>query len=302
MSDVKTMSKQERIGEAMRRSIPLLPAEAQEQVKAMLTPTSLAIVAGTLIVWAGSHFFGAGEIVDVVLLVVGAAFIGLGVFSGAGELYDFTTTAITAQNDGALDKAAGYFAKAVNILGITVISAILLKKSANPVIARGRPQIRPMPRLGIPPAAGIAPKITRPFKVLQRGREILGDCDFWGNIRVSRNQSLTEQRLTLYHEWVHSVLSPKLGPFRQIRAQLKASAYHRSAIMKALEEAMAESYAQLRVRGLQNILVGITFPVKGGYVTISQLVGEGVAIGNITVGGFHFGVYLNAAIWTEDGR
>ena len=302
MGDVSRMSKQEKIGEAMRRSLPLLPAEAQEQVKAMLTPTSLSIAAGTLIVWAGSHFFGVGEIVDVILLVVGAAFLGLSVFSGAGELYDFATTAINAQNDAALDEAAKHFAKAVNILGITVISAILLKKSANPVIARGRPQIRPMPRLGVPPAAGVRPTITRPFKVFQGGREILGDCDFWGNIRVSRNQSLTEQRLTLYHEWVHSVLSPKFGPFRQIRAQLKASAYHRSAIMKALEEAMAESYAQLRVHGLQNILVGITFPVKGGYVTISQLVGEGVAIGNITIGGLHFGVYLKEGVWTEDGR
>jgi len=302
MADVYAMSAEEKIGEAMRRSLPLLPAEAQEQVKAMLTPTSLAIVAGTLVVWAGSHFFGVGEIVDVILLVVGVAFIGLGVFSGAGELYDFATTAINAKNDAELDKAARHFAKAVNILGITVISAILLKKSANPVIQRGKPTIKPMPKVGAPPPAGVRPTVTKPIKIFQGGREILGDCDFWGNIRVSRNQSLTSQQETFYHEWVHSVLSPRFGPFRQLRAQLKASAYHRSALMKAIEEAMAESYAQLRVHGLQNILIGITFPLKGGYVTVSQLMAEGVAIGNITIGGMRFNVYLKEGIWTEDGR
>jgi hypothetical protein len=302
MANVRMMTKQEKIGEAMRRSLPLLPAEAREQVKAMLTPTSLAIVTGTLIVWAGSHFFGVGEIVDVILLVVGVAFIGMGVFSGAGELYDFTKTAINANTEADLDKAAKHFAKAVNILGISVISAILLKKSATSVVNRGKPQVRPMPNVGPAPASGLRPTITRPVDIIQNGRRILGDCDFWGNIRVSRNQSLTGQRETLYHEWVHSILSPRFGPFRQIRAQLKASAYHRSALMRALEEAIAESYAQLRVYGLHKILIGVSFPLKGGYVTISQLAAEGVAIGNITLGGLHFGIYMKEGVWTENGK
>lgn len=42
---------QDKIAQAIRRSLPLLPAEARQQVQAMLTPESLAIVAGTLIVW-----------------------------------------------------------------------------------------------------------------------------------------------------------------------------------------------------------------------------------------------------------
>jgi hypothetical protein len=294
MPDVRTMSAEQKVGEAMRRSIPMLPREAQQQVKAMLTPTSLAIAAGTLVVWAGSQFFGAGEIVDVILLVVGVATVGFGVFSGAQELYDFAATAVNAKSEADLDKAAKHFAKAVNILGITVISALLLRKSAKSVIARGRPQIRRLPNLGPPPAAGVPPRITRPF-TLPSGA--LGETDAWGNIAVSRNQSLTEQRLTLYHEWVHSVLSPRFGPFRQLRAQLRMSAYTHSALLQYLEEAMAESYAQLRVRGLQNILVGIRFPIGGGYITISQMVGEGVAVGNIIVGGMRFTVYLQTGVW-----
>ncbi len=289
MPDLRTMSTEQKTGEAMRRSIPLLPAEAQEQVRQMLTPTALAIIAGTIVVWAGSHFFGIGEIVDVILLVVGLATIGGGVYSGSEELYRFATTAINAHNDADLDLAARHFATAVNILGITVISAILLRRSALSVAGRGRPQVRRMPNVGTPPPVGIPPRITRPFR-LPSGA--LGETDAWGNIAVSRNQILIEQRLTLYHEWVHSILSPRFGLLRQLRAQVRMSAYFRSSLLTYLEEAMAESYAQLRVHGLQNILVGIRFPIAEGYITISQLTSEGIAIGNILIGGMNVTIYL----------
>lgn len=294
---IAEMSSTDKIGEAMQRAIPMLPAEAQEQIKAMLTPESLAIVAGTLIVWAASHFFGIGEVVDIILLVAGVAFIGLGVFSGAEEFYAFAETAINAATENDLDRAAQHFAKAVNILGITVISALLLKKSANTVISRGRPQIRRMPNVGPPTPRGI--KITRPFR-LPSGA--LGETDFFGNIQVSRSQPIIEQRITLYHEWVHSVLSPRFGPLRQMRAQLRASAYTRSYLFMYIEEAMAESYAQLRVYGLQNILVGIRFPIQGGYITISQIASEGIAIGNITIGGLRFTVYFRQGVFNEDSK
>ena len=91
------MSAQEKIAEAIRRSLPMLPAETRQQVEAMLSPTSLAIITGTLIVWAGSHLVGVGEIVDIILLVTGFAILGLSVVSGAQELYSFATTAIDAR-------------------------------------------------------------------------------------------------------------------------------------------------------------------------------------------------------------
>jgi hypothetical protein len=282
-----TLSTQDKIAEAIRRSLPLLPSEARHQVEAMLTPTSLAIIAGTLVVWAGSHFFGAGEIVDIILLGVGFFTVGLSVFSGAQELYRFATTAVNAQTDSDLNQAAQHFAAAVNILGIAVISAVLLHQSSKAVVARGRPQFQEMPKVGTPPPPGVKPTITRPFR-LPNGA--LGSTDAWGNIRVARNQTLTEQQLTLYHEWVHRILSPRFGPLRTLRAQVRMSAYKRSALMQYVEEALAESYAQLRVYGLQNILVGIRFPLGGGYITVSQLATEGVAIGNIVIGGAQFTV------------
>ena len=57
MPNVLTMDPQGKIGESLRRSLPLLPGEARTQVEALLTPASLAIVSDTLLLWGGSHFW-----------------------------------------------------------------------------------------------------------------------------------------------------------------------------------------------------------------------------------------------------
>ncbi len=56
--DIVRMSSTEKIGASLRRSLPHLPAEARSVVESMLRPEALAIIAGTLVVWAESHFFG----------------------------------------------------------------------------------------------------------------------------------------------------------------------------------------------------------------------------------------------------
>jgi hypothetical protein len=47
---------------------------------------------------------------------------------------------------------------------------------------------------------------------------------------------------------------------------------------------MAETYARMRVFGPKGVLEGIRFPIKQGYVSISQLANEGFALGTIIVG------------------
>lgn len=282
-----------RICEAMERSIPLLPGEVGSQISAMLSPQSILIVVSTLVLWAGSHFFGVGEIVDVILLVIGFAFLGAGVWTGAQQLYDFATSAIHAHSDADLDRAAHHFASAVSILGITVVTALLLRRSMRAVRARpAKPLDVGLLEVDPPPPPGQAPTITRPPSLASGA---LGETDWYGSIQVARNQSLSEQRITLYHEWVHSVLSPRIAPLRQLRASLRASAYWRSALMRYLEEAMAEGWAQLRAQGLAGVVTGIRFPLLGPtpYVTITQLASEGTAIGNITLGGAQFTVYVS---------
>jgi len=63
-----------------------------------------------------------------------------------------------------------------------------------------------------------------------------------------------------------------------------------SAILKYLEEGLAETIAQLSVRGLAGLVTGIRFPIRNGYLSIQQLLCEGAEIGNIIVGTQRFPV------------
>jgi hypothetical protein len=290
VADVTAMSRQERVAEAMRRSLPLLPVSARDTVLAMLSPTSLAIVAGTLIAWAGSHFFGVGEIVDIILLGVGFIALGFSVFCGAQELFDFAKGAVSAVNDRELDAAAEHFAKAVSILGISTIQAVLLHGGAKAVVKRGAPRIYVLDDAGPPPPAGNPLRVSRPSSLPGNN---LGGSDAYGTITISRAQSLTEQRITLYHELVHRFFSPRTGPLRRLRANVSMSAYERSYFLRYLEEALAEGYGQLKVNGFTAAFRAYRFPLDGGYVTVSSLQAEGMAVGKIVLAGSTFYVTVS---------
>ncbi|MCA0241790.1 MAG: hypothetical protein LCI02_13100 [Proteobacteria bacterium] len=140
--DVNRMSSGERIGQAMQLALPMLPAEARLTVQAMLEPRALALIAATLGVWVGSHLFGIGEIVDVVLLGAGVLALGFAVFEGAEELLALASEALNARTSAHLESAARHFARAVNILGISAVQALLLRGQGRAAVARGRPQIQ----------------------------------------------------------------------------------------------------------------------------------------------------------------
>jgi hypothetical protein len=281
-AEIMRMSPSDKLADAMRRSVPLLPAEGQAMVLAMLRPESIALTGGTLIAWAGSHAFGAGEIVDVLLLSIGFIALGFSVFEGATEFAEFVTVASSAHSDLELQRAAQHFARAVTILGISAVQMLLLQGRGQAAIARGRPQIRPRVRVAEPPATGSGLNLTRPSAI---GDGVLGRTGTYGAIEVSRDQTITEQRVTLMHELVHRYFSPRTGPLRKLRAEANISLYTRSALLRYLEEALAEGYAQLKIHGVMPALRAYRFPLRTGYVTISQVGAEGQAIGAITVGG-----------------
>jgi hypothetical protein len=73
------------------------------------------------------------------------------------------------------------------------------------------------------------------------------------------------------------------------------SSYMRSAILQYLEEALAESVAQLAAHGIIGLLQGIRFPIANGYITLQQLLSEGTEIGTILVGTQRFSVQIIVA-------
>jgi hypothetical protein len=285
----------------MRRALPLLPNEARAVVQGLLSPESLLIVTGTLTLWAGSHLFGVGEIADIVLMIIGGIFLGKGILDLADELWQFGNLTILMKSERDLDEAAKHFAKAVILVGMDIIALLLLRGN---VKARGVRSTEPggvqikgkLLSAGEPPPLPKGqmfgrPKISRQVQLAQENA--LGYCDWFGDIYILRTQAITVQREVLYHELVHSILSPKFRLFRQFRGNLKASGYWRSSLLRFAEESMAQTYATLKTQGWLPAIKAITFPLERGYVTIAQLSAEGVRIGTIILAGMQFGLYLS---------
>jgi hypothetical protein len=97
-----------------------------------------------------------------------------------------------------------------------------------------------------------------------------GSTSFWGDIRVSSYGSATEQAVVRLHEKVHQFLAPKLYLLRNYRVSNRASSYVHSALWRYIEEALAETVAQVGVNGVRELLVGIRFPIQNGYAFLTK--------------------------------
>lgn len=290
--NVSTLSSEEKIAEAIRRSLRLLPHDIAMQLEAMLSPASLAVMCAAIVAWAVSHAFGVGEVADLALLGIGLGFCGWGIFDGLRDLGRFASSAIHARSEQDLDTAAGYFANAVVEVGVNTIMAILLRKPIGSFRELGgvkKLNFRPnLLRVEDPlPPPGVKP-------VVQLGKldpGVNGITSWYGDITISRKLRPEvhpeEYKVTLDHEMVHSFFSPKMSMLRNVRARLVMSGYSRSALLKYLEEAMAETYAQVRARGIHGVITGIRFPLKDElYISIAEWnVVKGVFLGVIVVEG-----------------
>lgn len=312
---VSSMSNAEKIGEAIRRAIPLLPADVREEVEALLTPQALSIMAGVLVLWVVSHFFGVGEVADVILIVVGVVALGGVAVQAAEELYNFGSTAINAKNEQDLDRAAKHFSEAVSLIGIQAVMAILLKKSPRVLnkTFRNKPFVfeQGINPYRYPAFANKFPAPTTPGKVFYRpkvqGSKLLpegaGSTSAYGDILYSSRGGADVQKITRVHERVHQLLTPRLQFLREIRVMMKVNGYQRSFLLRYLEEALAETAGQVSVNGFRSAVQGITFPVRNGYVTIAEMRTEaiGVLLGPINVGGMTYRVFYSPNAPSREG-
>lgn len=119
----------DKLKRAVERALPKLPGQVREKIEAMLTPEALAILAAIAAVWGASHWFGVGEVVDVILIGWGVWTLGAEAVDVAKDLYQFVTIATSAQTDKDIDRAAGHFARAIAIIGVDGLAAILAHRA-----------------------------------------------------------------------------------------------------------------------------------------------------------------------------
>ena len=289
------MSKAEKLSAGIEHSLKYLPADLKSVGQALLEPKALAIMVGTLLAWAASHAFGIGEVIDLVLLGIGVLSVGFSIFSGAGALVDFVETAIDASTNEDLDEAGKHFARALVVLGIATIQALLLR---GPIKA-ARARYAAPARVGAPPPPGTPPSTTSEPTLPNNA---LGSTDAYGNIKISLQQSAASAKETLLHELVHRFFSPRLALLRRFRAQLNIDAYARSWLLRYLEEMLAEGFAQLRANGVLSTFKALYFPITEGYVTLSDVITEGTVIGTITLAGRRIYVLVSTGKMPADAQ
>src|SRR3954470_16150664 len=81
----------DRMIEALRRAIPLLPEDMRDDVAALLSPTNIAVTTGVFALWGASHAVGVGELADAVLLALGIITLGSMAFEVAGSIGQFVS-------------------------------------------------------------------------------------------------------------------------------------------------------------------------------------------------------------------
>jgi uncharacterized membrane protein YeaQ/YmgE (transglycosylase-associated protein family) len=254
------MSLEDRLATVFERALPKLGPEARVQIAALMSPTSLAIIAGVIVTWVVSHAVGVGELLDIVVGVVGVFSIGLAVFSGIDELFQFAKLTVRGTSDADFDQAATHLARAIAILGIQVVLALLFKRRPG----GGRlPAGEAPPRT---PGLRYKPSIVRD-PALPAGE---GATTFWGDVEVSTAGSAEDQAVVLLHEKVHQFLAPKLYVLRQFRVENRVGSYFSSSLYRYVEEALAETIAQVGTNGFTRFFAGVKFPVgigsQPGYV------------------------------------
>lgn len=114
----------------LQLSAAKMPGEIAAQFKQLLEPVPLAIMAGTLAVWGGSHFFGVGFVVDAILVGVGIITLGMTALQAANELYSSVTMTVSAERRADLHAASGHFAKFVTLVGVEAVVALLTRGAA----------------------------------------------------------------------------------------------------------------------------------------------------------------------------
>jgi len=142
-NDVSSLSTQDKLQEAVRRALPLLPSEMAREVAAIFTPTAFAIMATMAALWAASHLAVVGEIADIALLITGGILMGRAAIDVGGDLAEFMTGATGATTHQDLDDAAQHFAAAVLKGGPLLVGTLALSRSAGNLQRRLSAPARP---------------------------------------------------------------------------------------------------------------------------------------------------------------
>jgi restriction endonuclease fold toxin 2 of polymorphic toxin system len=143
---VAAMEKQEKLCRAFVRAMGRMPGEAMNEVQAMLSPESVALLGTMTTVWLGSQGIPVlGQAVDVALLSLGVMMAAAQTATVKESLWHYVNSANQARDEAGLDTAATHLARAMATVGVSVVTFILMKKVSGHVQKQPGPREPPSP-------------------------------------------------------------------------------------------------------------------------------------------------------------
>jgi hypothetical protein len=137
---VATMEKSEKLCRAFVRALGRLPGETMKEVQVMLSPESLALMGTMTTAWLGTQGIPVlGQAVDAALLTLGVVMAAAQTAAVKDSLWNYVRHATGASDEEGLDTAATHLARAVAVVGVSVVTFLLMKK------VPGKAQKRPEP-------------------------------------------------------------------------------------------------------------------------------------------------------------
>ena len=269
--------------EAIRRSFKLLPAETVKVLEAMLTPEALAVMGAVTAVFAASHFIGVGEIADLILLGVGTILAGNRGWQALDELQSFVHEADAAVvEEGPRKPARSISPRPPRCWACNSSRPSCSKRAKTFKKSQGieeqvgsRKHAQDSRQSVLPkPLAGTVEQAGGGRRDVDLGRHLVFDQGKHRRTEAGEN-SRTDPFL----------VDAQVTVPAQLRVELGINSYKKSYILRYLEEAIAETVAQVAVN--KNFITGIKFPVKKGYVTIVELAEEaaGILMGTVNIAG-----------------
>jgi hypothetical protein len=132
---VSSMSLEQKLIKAMELAVNSgkLSKELQQQLRQLLTPDNLKILAGIIAIWGAGHLCGYGQAADAVLAGLGILGLGLESVKAAQALWGFFSEAQNARSLAGLQKSAEHFAEFVSIVGTNALFVFIGKNASKAV-------------------------------------------------------------------------------------------------------------------------------------------------------------------------
>ena len=287
------VSTEDKILLVCKRCWDYLGPAASSQVMGMLNWETILLMAGSLAVIIAAALSPAAWLAFLRNVTLAFGF-GLALLQFDGALARLAQTIYSASTRRDLERTAQALADVLTQIAAAIAQAAFFKAlQKGPAIWKQQLEAAKGETFHTPEMK-IQPVVESDGQSVRGVTKRFGDMliSIFAHVDKEGNFDEPEFEKTKWHERLHSALSPKFFLFRDARASLRMWGYSNVMLLRLLEEAMAETYAQCKVDGINlgSVLRGLKFPFQGGYLSISStdVAITGTVIGYIVVHGTRY--------------